>query len=66
MNGKLTDNEGNIEHFAISNGAGLLSANIDELRIKINARLTDYCNTEKVARGESAAKKSKTDNNELE
>ena len=64
MNGKLTDNDGKVEQFELSSGDGLLSAKIDALRVQINDRLTDYCNSEKAARlapGESVAKKTKTE-----
>ena len=65
MSGKLTDNAGKTEEFKFTEQK-LLSAKIDELRVRVNDRLTEYCNIEKAARGESASKKSKIEDPDKE
>ena len=58
MEGKLTNDKGQVENFTVTS-KGLLSEAINEMRVKVNDRLTEYCNLEKAARGEAPPKKAK-------
>ena len=65
MSGILIDNIGKKEEFKFTEQK-LLSAKINDLRLRVNDRLTEYCNIEKAARGESASKKSKVEDPDKE
>ena len=54
-----------IENFEIKT-AELLSSSIDEMRTKVNDRLTDLCNLEKAKKGQPAVKKPKVEEDEDE
>ena len=54
-----------IENFEISTGE-LLSNSIDEMRTKVNDRLTELCNIEKAKKGQPAEKKQKLEEGEDE
>ena len=55
-----------IENFEIKTGNELLSSSIDEMRTKVNDRLTDLCNLEKAKKGQPAVKKPKIEEDEDE
>ena len=55
-----------IENFEIKTGNELLSSSIDEMRTKVNDRLTDLCNLEKAKKGQPAVKKPKLEEDEDE
>ena len=55
-----------IENFEIKTGNELLSSSIDEMRTKVNDRLTDLCNLEKAKKGQPAVKKPKVEEDEDE
>ena len=55
-----------IENFEIKTGNELLSSSIDEMRTKVNDRLTDLCNLEKAKKGQPAVKKPKIEDDDEE
>ena len=61
----LTLPDDKIEKFEIKTGE-LLSNSIDEMRTKVNDRLTDLCNLEKAKKGQPAVKKPKVEDEDEE
>ena len=54
-----------VENFEIKPGE-LLSSSIDEMRTKVNDRLTELCNLEKAKKGQPAVKKPKIEDDDEE